>query len=396
MRVYLDHAATTPVEPEVLREMERFHTKDFGNASSIHSAGREARLALDSARRSIARAINAEPEEIVFTSGGTESDNLALVGVAMASKPKKHIITTRIEHHAILHTCGWLEKRGFEVTYLDADSEGLVSPRDVENAIRKDTCLVSVMMVNNEIGTIQPIKEIGEICRNKGVCFHTDAVQGYGKIPIDVEAMNIDLLSASGHKIYGPKGVGMLYVRKGVRIEPIIHGGSQENRLRAGTENLPGIAGFAKATEISLRVMKEEAKRLSGLRDYLTGEVLKIPDAHLNGHPKKRLPGNAHFRFDYIEGEALLLKLDSHGIEGSTGSACSSRELSPSHVLMALGLKKHQTHGSLRLTLGRHTTKQEIDKTVKALGQVVKELRDISPYNKGWENEGGMKCTAKK
>jgi cysteine desulfurase len=399
-RVYLDHAATTPVEPGVVREMERFFLRDFGNASSIYSTGREAALALDKARRVVARAINADEGEIIFTSGGTESDNLALVGVAMANKPKNHIITTKIEHHAILRTCEWLEKNGFRVTYLDVDKQGLVNPRGVEKAITSKTCLVSVMMVNNEIGTIQPIEEIGRMCREKGVYFHTDAVQGYGKIPIDVKKMNVDLLSASGHKIYGPKGVGMLYVRKGVRIAPMIYGGNQEEGIRAGTENLPGIMGFAKASEISLKGMKEEALQLAGLRDYMIRRVLEIPDSHLNGHPKKRLPGNAHFRFDYIEGEALILKLDAHGIEGSTGSACSSRELKPSHVLMALGLKPHQTHGSLRLTLGRHTTKRDIDKTIKAIRKVVGELREISPYREGWEDiekdKGGKGCTARK
>ncbi len=398
-RVYLDHAATTPVEPTVVKEMERFLLKEFGNASSIYSTGREAALALDRARRIVARAINAEEEEIIFTSGGTESDNLALLGVAMANRPKNHIITTRIEHHAILRTCEWLERNGFEVTYLDVDKQGLVNPRDVEKAITRKTCLVSVMMVNNEIGTVQPISEMGKICREKGVYFHTDAVQGYGKLPIDVRKMDIDLLSASGHKIYGPKGVGMLYVRKGVRIAPLVHGGNQEGGKRAGTENLPGIMGFAKATEISLKVMKEEGKLLAGLRDYLIRRVLEIPDSHLNGHPKKRLQGNAHFRFDYIEGEALILKLDAHGIEGSTGSACSSRELKPSHVLTALGLKAHQTHGSLRLTLGRHTTRKDVDRVVKAIRQVVEELREISPYRKGWkgiEKNGGKECTAGK
>jgi len=399
-RVYLDHAATTPVEPVVVKEMERFFLKDFGNASSIYSTGREAALSLDKARRVVARAINADEEEIIFTSGGTESDNLALVGVAMASRPKNHIITTRIEHHAILRTCEWLEKNGFSVTYLDVDKQGLVDPGDVEKKITSRTCLVSVMMVNNEIGTIQPIGEIGRICRKRGVCFHTDAVQGYGKLPIDVRKMNIDLLSASGHKIYGPKGVGMLYVRKGVKIAPMVHGGNQEGGIRAGTENLPGIMGFAKATEISLKVMEEEAGRLAGLRDYLIKRVLEIPHTHLNGHPRKRLPGNAHFRFDYIEGEALILKLDAHGIEGSTGSACSSRELKPSHVLTALGLKAHQTHGSLRLTLGRHTTKGEVDRAVKAIRKVVGELREISPYRKGWKDiekdKGGKECTARR
>jgi cysteine desulfurase len=397
---YMDHSATTPVEPEVVKEMEAFHLRVYGNASSIYSTGREARLALDKARKVVAKAINAKDKEIVFTSGGTESDNLALIGVAMANKPKNHIITTRIEHHAILNTCEWLEKNGFKITYLDVDEFGMVDPKDVEKAITNKTCLVSVMMVNNEIGTIEPIEEIGRICRKKGVYFHTDAVQGYGKIPIDVDKMNIDLLSASGHKIYGPKGVGMLYVREGVKIEPLVHGGNQEASLRAGTENIPGIMGFAKATEISLKGMEKEAEKLSGLRDYLIKEILKISDSHLNGHPTKRLPGNAHFRFDYIEGEALILKLDAQGIEGSTGSACSSRELKPSHVLTALGLRPEQTHGSLRLTLGRQNTKEDIKKAVKAIRQVVKELREISPYRKGWgeidEDMGGRECTARK
>jgi cysteine desulfurase len=378
-RIYLDHAATTPVDRRVLEAMKPYFEREFGNASSLYHHGQQARLALENARKRAAGLINAGPDEIVFTSGGTESDNAALTGVAMAGKGN-HIITTRIEHHAILETCSYLEGRGFRVTYLDADSEGMVDPRDVEKAITGKTILVSVMHVNNEIGTVQPIKEIGRVCRKRGVCFHTDAVQGFGKLPIDVRAMSIDLLSASSHKLYGPKGVGLLYVRKGVGIEPIIHGGNQEGGRRAGTENVAGIAGFARACEIAGEVMGEEARRLTSLRERLVKGVLKIPGSYLNGHPVKRLPGNANFRFDGIEGEALVLRLDALGIEASTGSACSSRELKPSHVLMAIGLRPEQSHGSLRITLGRHTTREDVDYVLKRLPRVVEDLRRISPF----------------
>jgi cysteine desulfurase len=382
-RVYLDHAATTPVDRRVLKSMSPYFDREFGNASSLYHHGQQANLVMENSRRKIAKLINAEAEEIIFTSGGTESDNMALVGVAMANRDKgNHVITTKIEHHAVLETCRYLEKIGFSVTYLDVDRDGLVNPGEVEKAIGEKTILVSVMFVNNEIGTIQPISEIGRICRKKGVCFHTDAVQGFMKLPIDVKSMNTDLLSASAHKIYGPKGVGLLYVRKGIGMEPLIHGGNHEGGRRAGTENVAGIVGFARACEIASESMKEESKRLTGLRDGLVKAVLKIPGSYLNGHPEKRLPGNANFRFEGIEGEALILRLDALGIEASTGSACSSHELKPSHVLTSIGLRQEQAHGSLRITLGRHTTKQEIDYVVGKLPKVVEDLRRISPFGK--------------
>ena len=380
-RIYLDHAATTPVDRNVLKEMLPYFDKEFGNASSLYHHGQQARLAMDSARKRTARLINAEPEEIVFNSGGTESDNTALVGVAMAGRGNgNHIITTKIEHHAILETCEFLEKQGFEVTYLDADKNGMIDPSDVERTITPKTLLVSVMHVNNEIGTIEPIAEIGQICKKRGVYFHTDAVQGFGKLPIDVRAMNIDLLTASSHKIYGPKGVGILYVRKGVKLESLIHGGNHEGGKRAGTENVPGIVGFGRACELAGSVMDNEAERLTKMRNKFVEGVLRIPGSYLNGHPDKRLPGNANFRFDGIEGEALIMRLDAISIEASTGSACSSRELKPSHVLTAIGLRPEQAHGSLRVTLGRHTTQNDINYMLKRLPGIISELRKISPF----------------
>ncbi len=378
-RVYMDHAATTPVDSRVMKAMEPYFSEEFGNASSLYHHGQQARLAMETARKKSARLLNADAEEIVFTSGGTESDNAAIIGAAMAGKGN-HIITTKIEHHAVLETCAHLERKGFRVTCLDADEQGMINPEDVRKALTEKTSLVSVMHVNNEIGTIQPLKEIGEICSSRGVLFHTDAVQGFGKLPIDVREMNIDMLTASSHKIYGPKGVGLLFVRKGVKIEPLIHGGSHEHGMRAGTENIPGMVGFGRACELCSEGMGEEAKRLGRLRERLVKGVLEIPRSHLNGHPDKRLHGNANFRFDGIEGEALVLRLDSLGIEASTGSACSSRELKPSHVLTAIGLKPEQAHGSLRLTLGRHSTKEDVDYMVKKLPEVVGNLRKISPF----------------
>jgi cysteine desulfurase len=383
-RIYLDHAATTPVDKRVLKAMQPYFDREFGNASSLYHHGQQARIALENARKRVARTIRADPEEIVFNSGGTESDNTALVGVAMAGRESgNHIITTKIEHHAILETCHFLEKQGFRVTYLDVDRNGLVSPRDVERALTDKTLLVSVMHVNNEIGTIQPLEEIGRICRKSGVYFHTDAVQGFGKLPIDVRKMNIDLLTASSHKIYGPKGVGLLFVRKGVKLEPLVHGGNHENNKRAGTENISGIVGFAKACEIAGKGMGSEAKSLVELRERLIRGVLKIPKSYLNGHPERRLPGNANFRFDGVEGEALILRLDALGIEASTGSACSSRELKPSHVLTSIGLKPEQAHGSLRISLGRSTTQKDIDYVIEKLPGVIGDLRRISPFWKG-------------
>jgi len=379
-RIYLDHAATTPVDKRVIKAMEPYFDKEFGNASSLHHHGQQAALALEDTRKKVARLMNAEPEEVVFTSGGTESDNEALIGVAMASGKGSHIITTKIEHHAILETCEFLESLGHKVTYLDVDGSGMIDPKDVERAITKKTALVSVMLVNNEIGTIEPIGEIGKICREKKVYFHTDAVQGYGKVSIDVKKMGIDLLTASAHKIYGPKGVGLLYKKKGVLLRSLIHGGSQESRMRAGTENVSGIVGFAKAAEIANQEMSEEARKLASLRDRLIKGVLKIPRSYLNGHPEERLFGNAHFRFDGIEGEALILRLDAVGIEASTGSACSSRELKPSHVLTSIGLRAEQAHGSLRITIGRSTTKEDIDYVIRKLPEIIEDLRSISPF----------------
>jgi len=379
MKIYMDNAATTPVANEVLKAMEPYFSKEFGNPNSLYDLGQKARDAVEESRKIVANMINAKPEEIIFTSGGTESDNLAIKGLALANESKKHIITTKIEHHAVLETCKWLEKNGYEITYLDIDGYGLVNPEDVEMAIRKDTLLVSVMHANNEIGTIEPIKEIGTICRKKGVYFHTDAVQTIGKVPIDVKEMNIDLLSASSHKIYGPKGVGFLYVRNGIKIEPLIHGGGQENKMRSGTENVAGIIGFGAAIKLAKKNMRTESKTETKLRDYLIKEVMKIPKSYLNGHKTKRLPFNAHFWFSGVEGEAIVMLLDKYGIAASTGSACSSGSLEPSHVLTSIGLNEEQAHGSLRLTIGRQTTFKEIRYTVKALKKIVNKLRKMSP-----------------
>ncbi len=375
----MDHAATTPVAPEVLEAMNPYFSEKFGNSASLHYFGREAENALEDARRYIAKFFGVKPEEIFFTSGGTEADNLALKGIASAFG-KGHIITSQIEHHAILHTAKWLENHGFDVTYLPVDKYGFVNPEDVEKTIRKDTILVSIMHANNEIGTIEPIEEIGKICRKYGVYFHTDAVQTVGKIPIPTK--NIDLLSSSAHKLYGPKGVGLLYIKNGVKIEPIQHGGGHERGMRSGTENVAGIVGFAKAIELAKKHMDKEAKRLSALRDELIKETLKIGDSWLNGHPTKRLPGNAHFGFKFIEGEALILLLDEMGIAASTGSACSSKSLKPSHVLTAIGLKPEEAHGSLRLTLGKDNNEEDIKYATDAIQDVVEKLRKISPFKK--------------
>jgi cysteine desulfurase len=385
-RIYLDHAATTPLDKRVLKAMLPYFSKKFGNASSLHSFGVEAREAIENSREKVAHLINAKSDEIYFTSGGTESNNLAIKGIAFANRKRgKHIITSKIEHHAVLNVCEWLEKQGFEITYLPVDKYGFVNLDELKRSIRKDTILVSVMHANNEIGTIEPIEEIGRICKEKNVYFHTDAVQSTGKIPIDVEKMNIDLLSISAHKIYGPKGVGALYVRKGVNIETIQHGGGHERGLRSGTENTPGIVGLGEACAIAEKEMKREEIKQTRLRDYLIKNVLKIKDSHLNGHPTKRLPNNANFWFAFIEGESLIAQLDIHGIAASTGSACSSKSLEPSHVLLAIGLKPHEAHGSLRLTLGKENNKKEIDYVIDVLPKVVKELRKISPFKGRWE-----------
>lgn len=380
-RVYFDYSATTPMKKEVLDEMLPFFNTEFGNPSSIHSFGRHGKSVLDTSRDRIAKTLNAKSEEIFFTGGGTEADNWAIKGVAYANKNKgNHIITTKIEHHAVLHTCEYLEKEGFEVTYLDVDEYGLIDVNDVKNAIKDTTILISIMFANNEIGTVQPIKEIGEVTKEKGVIFHTDAVQAYGNIVMDVNDLNIDLMSISAHKVYGPKGVGALYIRKGTKIHQLIHGGAQEKRRRAGTENIPGIVGFGKAAEMAYENIEDHINKLLDLRDKLTkGLMDKIPYTKLNGHPTKRLPGNVNLSFEFIEGESLLLSLDMVGIAGSSGSACTSGSLDPSHVLMAIGLNHETAHGSLRLTIGDFTTEEDIDYVIEKLPPIVDRLRQMSP-----------------
>ena len=382
-RIYLDNAATTAVSPEVLEAMLPYFTQCFGNPSSIHSTGRDARRAVDAARRQVAGAIGAQPQEIYFTAGGSESDNWAIKGTAFAKRSKgNHIITSAIEHHAVLHTCAWLEKQGFEVTYLPVDEFGRVRVEDVEKAITDKTILITIMAANNEIGTIQPIEEIGRLAHDKGILFHTDAVQAIGAMPIDVNAMHIDMLSMSGHKFHGPKGIGALYIRKGVKIDQYLHGGAQERGQRAGTENLAGIVGMGKAIEIATQHLEENARRLTALRDKLIDGILaEIPDVRLNGHRTQRLPNNVNVSVRYVEGEALLLRLDLAGIAGSSGSACTSGSLDPSHVLLAIGLPHEIAHGSLRLSLGTDTTEAEIDEVLDKLPGIVKNLRDMSPLN---------------
>ncbi|MFH1586791.1 MAG: cysteine desulfurase NifS [Candidatus Diapherotrites archaeon] len=383
-RIYMDHAATSPVDAEVLEAMKPFFSEKFGNSSSLHSFGKEAKGGLDWARGKVAEAINAKPKEIIFTSGGTESDNLALKGIAYAYREKgNHIITTKIEHHAVLHTCEFLEKHGFDVTYLGVDKHGFIDLDELNNAITEKTILVSVMHANNEIGTIEPVEEIGKICRGKGVKFHTDAVQTAGKVPIDVEKMNIDALSISGHKIYGPKGVGALYLRSGTMLEPQILGGGHEFGKRSGTENIAGIVGLGKAMELAVKRMDKEAVRLALLQDKLSDKIQeRIDGVKLNGHPEKRLPGNANFSFDFIEGEGLITHLDLEGIAASTGSACSTKSLEPSHVLTAIGLSHVQAHGSLRISLGKGNTEEDIDYLVEVLPPIIEKLREMSPLNK--------------
>jgi cysteine desulfurase len=384
-RVYLDHSATTPVRPEVLDAMLPFLKEDaFGNPSTIYSYGREAKKALDEAREKVAGLIGARPEEIFFTSGGTEADNLALIGTATANEKKgRHIITSSIEHHAVLHTAQYLMRLGFKVTFLPVTPEGLVRVEDVEEAITPETILISVMHVNNEVGTIQPIKEIGQLARERGIIFHTDAVQSVGKIPVNVDELNVDLLSASGHKIYGPKGVGCLYIRKGTRINPLLHGGAQERKRRPGTENMPGIVGFGRAAELAGQELPQEMKRLQALRDKLIDGILnRIEDVQLNGDREKRVATNANFSFRYVEGESLLLSLDMKGICASSGSACTSGSLDPSHVLLAMGIPHEVAHGSVRMTLGRDNTEADIDYVLEVMPEIVARLRSMSPlYN---------------
>ena len=384
MRVYMDNAATTRVTEPVLEAMQPYFCEIYGNPSSLHSFGREAHKALDHARQQVADAIGANPNEIYFTGCGTESDNWALRGAAYARQGKgRHIITTQIEHHAILHTCEQLEKEGFEVTYLPVDEYGFVRPESLQAALRPDTTIVSIMAANNEIGTVEPIAELCKIAKDAGALFHTDAVQAVGAIPIDVKAWNVDMLSMSGHKLHAPKGVGALYIRSGVRIDRLIRGGAQERNQRAGTENLASIVGLGQAIELACRTLPERAARISALRDHMIGRILaEIPYTRLNGHPEKRLPGNANVSIRFIEGEALLLRLDIAGIAASTGSACASGSLDPSHVLLAIGLPHEIAHGSLRLSLSEENTLEEADYAVDQLKEIVRFLRNMSPlYN---------------
>jgi len=379
--IYFDHAATTPTHPDVLEKMLPYFTELYGNPSSIYKFAQGNKTALDTAREQVTAAINAEEKEIFFTSGGTEADNWAILGIAENYKNKgNHIITTQIEHHAVLHTCEYLEKNGYEVTYLPVDADGIVDLVSLKNAIKENTILISIMYANNEIGTIQPIKEIGKIAKEAGVLFHTDAVQAVGHLAIDVKDLQIDLLSISAHKLYGPKGIGALYVKKGVKLKAFIHGGGQERKRRGGTENVPAIVGFGMAIERAINNMALESKREAELRDYLIAEVLdKVPFSKLNGHPVNRLPNNANISFDFIEGESMLIMLDMQGFCASSGSACTSGSLDPSHVLLAIGLKHESAHGSLRLTLGESNTKEEIDLFVEALIKIVARLREMSP-----------------
>lgn len=379
--IYLDNAATTKTAPEVVDAMLPYFSEYYGNASTIYSLGAESKKAMDHARQTIADSLGAKPEEIYFTAGGSESDNWALKATAEAYASKgKHIITTKIEHHAILHTCEYLEKRGFEITYLNVDRDGLISLDELKAAIRPDTILISVMFANNEIGTIEPIAEIGEIAKEHGVLFHTDAVQAYAQVPINVDEMHIDMLSASGHKLNGPKGIGFLYIRKGVKIRSFVHGGAQERSRRAGTENIPGIVGLGAAVERAMRIMDTKTRKEIELRDYLIGRLEnEILHCWLNGHRTKRLPNNINFSFLFIEGESMLIMLDMKGICASSGSACTSGSLDPSHVLLAIGLKHEEAHGSLRLTLSEESTKEEMDIVAEEVKKIVQRLRDMSP-----------------
>ncbi|QUL98003.1 MAG: cysteine desulfurase NifS [Candidatus Fermentithermobacillus carboniphilus] len=387
--IYLDHSATTPVRPEVLAAMLPYFGDKFGNASSVHRWGREARMAVEEAREKVASLIKADPREIIFTSGGTESDNLALRGVAWAYRSRgNHIITSAIEHHAVLHTCESLEKEGFRVTYLPCDRYGMIDPEEVKRAITKDTILISIMHGQNEVGTIEPIGEIGKLAKEHGIIFHSDAVQSAGKVPIDVNAMNVDLLTVSSHKIYGPKGVGALYVRKGTRLVPQATGGAHERGMRAGTENVPGIVGFGEACRLAEKELPEESKRLSALRDRLIRGILdKIPDSILNGHPTERLPHNVNVSIKYVEGESMLLNLDLLGVGASSGSACTSGSLEPSHVLLAMGVPHEVAHGSLRMTLGKSNTEADIDYVLEVLPPIVERLREMSVFGRGQKSK---------
>ena len=379
--IYLDNAATTKVRPEVVEAMLPFYTENYGNPSSVYSFSTPCKEAMAHSREVIANALGANANEIYFTNGGTESDNWALVATAEAYRAKgNHIITSKIEHHAILHTCEYLEKRGFEVTYLDVDENGVVKLEELKKAIRPETILISIMFANNEIGTIEPVRQIGAIAKEHGILFHTDAVQAFGHVPIDVDECGIDMLSASGHKFNGPKGIGFLYIRTGVKSRSFIHGGAQERKRRGGTENTPGIVGLGKACELAMASMEERTKKEKEMRDYLIARVMKeIPYTRLNGHPTERLSNNANFAFQFIEGESLLIMLDMDGICGSSGSACTSGSLDPSHVLLAIGLPHEIAHGSLRLTLNDEITKDQIDYTVESIKKIVERLRSMSP-----------------
>ena len=379
--IYLDNAATTKTAPEVVQAMLPYFTENYGNPSSIYSLGTESKKAISQVRETIAGTLGAANNEIYFTAGGSEADNWALKAVAEAYASKgKHIITSKIEHHAVLHTCEYLEKNGCEITYVNVDENGIVKLDELEKAIRPDTILISIMYANNEIGTIQPIKEIGEIARKHNVLFHTDAVQAYGQLPINVDECSIDMLSASGHKLNGPKGIGFLYIRKGVKIRSFVHGGAQERSRRAGTENIPGIVGLGAAVERAMRIMDTKTRKEIELRDYLIGRLEnEIPHCWLNGHRTKRLPNNINFSFLFIEGESMLIMLDMKGICASSGSACTSGSLDPSHVLLAIGLKHEEAHGSLRLTLSEESTKEEMDIVAEEVKKIVQRLRDMSP-----------------
>jgi cysteine desulfurase len=379
--IYMDNAATTKTRPEVVEAMLPYFTEMYGNPSSIYELASLSKKAVDESRNIIAESLNVQQSDIYFTASGTESDNWAIKETAETYKTKgNHIITSKIEHHGVLHTCEWLEKHGFEVTYLDVDEYGVVKLEELKKAIRPTTILISIMFANNEIGTIQPIKEIGAIAKEHDIIFHTDAVQAFGQIPIDVEELNIDMLSASAHKLNGPKGIGCLYIRKGLKLRSYIHGGAQERRRRAGTENVPGIVGFGKAVEIAMQTMKERTEKEIALRELLVKKILKeVPYTRVNGHRTKRLPNNANFSFQFIEGESLLIMLDMKGIAGSSGSACTSGSLDPSHVLLAIGLPHEIAHGSLRLTLSDENTEEEIDYVVEQVKEIVDKLRSMSP-----------------
>lgn len=379
--IYMDNAATTRTSKEVVESMIPYLTEYYGNASALYSFAQDAKMGLENARKQVAKVIGAKSEEIYFTAGGSEADNWAIKATAEFLKAKgNHIITSKIEHHAVLHTCEYLEQRGYEVTYLDVDEYGMISLDELKAAIRPTTILISIMFANNEIGTIEPIKEIGAIAKEHHIYFHTDAVQAFGQVPINVEELNIDMLSASAHKLHGPKGVGMLYIRKGIKIRSFVHGGAQERKRRAGTENIPGIVGFGKACELALENMEEKSKQEISLRNHMIQRILtEIPHARLNGHPEKRLPNNVNVCFRFIEGESLLLMLDQHRICGSSGSACTSGSLDPSHVLLAIGLPHEIAHGSLRLSFSEETTLKEVDEVVDQLVVIVDKIRSMSP-----------------